>query len=81
MSYVRMGPDSDVYVFRSTDGYECQGDSKHHPTIATHDSDFVIADAFVTKDLPLLIAHLLGHRIEGQKVPSRAFQRLLEEIS
>ena len=67
MSYVRVGEDSDVYVYSSTDyRIHCCG----CPYVASRTTSFSTADPTE------MIEHLEGHLEFGHKVPARAFVRL-----
>lgn len=69
MSYCRIGPDSDVYVYRDMEGeYNCCGCSlvPEGPVKFPH--------------LAGIKYHLMCHRAMGHKVPSYAFDRIKEEM-
>lgn len=65
MSYARINDeDCDVYVFRDAG-------TKNFECYGC---------CFETKRRSVLIAHLLGHRLQGDAVPSDVFAQLLKEI-
>ena len=70
MSYCRFGPDSDLYVIETIDGYQC---------IACKllDDDYA---TWSTEDAGELYSHLLDHQEAGHKVPLAAVRRVIAEI-
>lgn len=71
MSYCRLTPDSDVYVYRSSAGYVC-----HDCTLSGR--KFIIeATGEVILTTPAeMIAHLELHREAGDRVPQYAMDEL-----
>jgi hypothetical protein len=68
VSYCRFGHGSDVYVYRTGDGWECCACSMggdHFPVFATRQG---------------MRTHLIAHRAAGDKVPDCAIARLDQEI-
>ena len=70
MSYCRFGPDSDLYVVPTMDGYQC---------IACKllDEDYA---TWSTEDAGELYSHFLDHRDAGHKVPISAIKRAIADI-
>lgn len=67
MSYCRFGEDSDVYLIRSSAGYECMlSDGR---------------TGFLVETQKAALAALLGLRSDGLKVPQSAIDRLKREIA
>ena len=65
MSYARLGPDSDVYVVRSTEGLECLACALDDPELdPTPDRIFSSSSS--------MVAHLRQHKAAGHKVPLQA---------
>jgi hypothetical protein len=70
MSYVRRGPDSDVYVFQTMqEKYECDFCSLRNGRLLP-------GGHFETALPSAMIEHLLKHRAEGHAVPDRAIEAL-----
>lgn len=67
MSYCRFGEDSDVYLIRSSAGYECM--------VSDGRTGFLVK----TPKAALLALHAL--RSDGLKVPQNAIDRLVREIA
>lgn len=79
MSYCRMGPDSDVYLYPSIHGYTCCSCRLAEPrktegNYYTYHPDHVLSHPIDT------FFHLLRHRETGHKVPEQAFNMLIDEI-
>jgi len=69
MSYCRFGKDSDVYVYYSIYGqYECCGCNLRES------QEFSVFDT--AKEM---VSHLNIHKINGEKVPQYAIDRLIED--
>ena len=69
MSYCRMSPDCDVYLFPGESAWICQGCRLPGTALEVELASLVEARN-----------HLLEHRKAGHKVPQYAFDRLDEEI-
>lgn len=67
MSYARVGPDSDVYVFASDQGLHC-----HWCTLGLGDSTALGSFA--------MLRHLKRHVAAGDKVPHRAIGEIRAEV-
>lgn len=67
MSYCRYGEDSDVYLIRSSAGYECMVSGGQ--------------TGFMVKTPEEALWKLLALRKDGLKVPQRAIDRLEREIT
>jgi len=69
MSYCRMGPDSDVYLYADINGgWSCCGCA------------FVESSTARFYSLEHVFDHMVEHRQAAQKVPERVFDRLRREI-
>lgn len=69
MSYCRLSPESDVYVYPGVDEIVCfacrlAGEQPHFTTVKRSE----------------MIAHLREHQDRGHKVPGKAFTRLEQEL-
>lgn len=72
MSYCRLGPDSDVYIYpTTTDGRE---------VIACHACSMSGGETMFMKDAAEMLAHVGKHKAAGDKVPADAISRLLDEL-
>ena len=70
MSYARMGPDSDVYVYGSVNGsYECCMCSLSKQGGQSFDCIEEVLD------------HLKDHKAAGHKVPGYCIDRLVKELA
>ena len=67
MSYCRYGEDSDIYLIRCSDGYEC--------TVSNGRTGFSV------KTPEAALRKLLSLQSDGLKVPQRAIDRLEREIA
>ena len=76
MSYARFGPESDVYVFRTSDP------KRKQEVWLCMSCSLVENDQWgdsMFDDRVQMIAHLGAHREAGEKVPQRTINRLMEE--
>lgn len=66
MSYARLGPDSDVYVFESELGIHC-----HHCPMGH--------DHAVAMSRMRAVLHLLRHVVAGDRVPVKCFTEMVAD--
>jgi hypothetical protein len=69
MAYCRFGPDSDVYFYKTLDGWECC-------RCSLNSGEFVYLANF-----DAAYAHIQDHVKAGHKVPDKALSRLRKEAS
>ncbi len=72
MSYCRFGPDSDLYVVRTGDGYQC---------ICCPSEEGDDYKSWYGDTLEDLLNHLVDHVGEGHKVPHAAMERVAIEMT